>query len=146
QSTHPHEEWQPMKIHTPVTRLQPLSLGKIVRAFYLVGFATLVFSFSKQTFAQEESENDQDPGRYRAIAAEIVDSRMRGAVQSHWSDTTGFSMAQMKLEEEVRLSDSDRIKQLKEENTAIWKIVGPSFAQTYARRQRPVNDRHLQKS
>src|SRR5438552_14700746 len=135
-----------MKIHTPVTRLQQLSSRKVIRAFYLIGFATLVFSFSKQTFAQEESEDDPVRARYHAIAAEIADLRMQEAVQSHWSDTTGFSMAPMKLEEEVQLSDSDRIKQLEEGNAAIWKIVGPAFAQRYARRQQPLNDRHLQKS
>src|SRR6266487_3248313 len=94
----------------------------------------IAFGSSSQGSAQEESED----GYLRAIK-EIADSRLREAMQSHWNDSTGFSMAPIQLESAVEGRDSDRIKQLEEEYPTIWKSVGPKFAQEYARRQRPIN-------
>ena len=95
------------------------------------------------TIIRADSYGQNDGKDSNGAAAQIAEARIAEAVKTHWTNDTGFSLAPLKLQETVTEDDSDQIKQLEEKYPTAWKDVDEKFADAYAKRQEPLNNKLL---
>lgn len=104
---------------------------------------TIAASLGLLIMVQAYSAPPDEEELYYRVARQIAEARMAAAVKSHWSDETGFAMPPVELAQAVEDSDSPEILELKKKYVTAWKVIDDKFAEAYASRQAPLNDKHL---